>query len=81
MVYIADKDNHCIRRLVVKKAHVDTYAGVCGTPGFKDGVFGTNLLNSPELVGVDAEGYVFIYDAGNQYIRMVDQNGYMTTLI
>jgi hypothetical protein len=23
-------------------------------------------------VGVDAEGYIFIYDAGNQMIRMMD---------
>jgi hypothetical protein len=33
-------------------------------------------------VGVDALGYVFIYDAGNKYIRMVDPDtGIMSTLI
>ena len=33
------------------------------------------------MVGVDPEGYVFIYDAGNRYIRIVDLNGEMFTLI
>jgi len=39
------------------------------------------MLTRPELVGVDAEGYIFIYDAGNNYIRMIDLDGYMHTLI
>lgn len=43
------------------------------TKGFKDGPQGQNLLNSPEMVGVDAEGFLFIFDQGNDgYIRMVE---------
>ena len=38
-------------------------------------------MNSPELVGVDAEGVVFVLDAGNKYIRMITTDGYMRTLI
>jgi len=38
--FIADRDNHCIRILDVNKADISTYAGICGTPGFKDGVLG-----------------------------------------
>ncbi len=64
-----------MRRLEVDKKNVDTFAGVCGTKGFRDGPQGQNLLNSPEMVGVDAEGYLFIFDAGNYgYIRMVEPN-------
>lgn len=82
IVYIADSSNHCIRRLKIMETEVDTFAGICGKPGFVDGPFGTNQLNTPELVGVDALGYVFIYDAGNKYIRMVDPaTGSMSTLI
>jgi hypothetical protein len=80
-VYIADTGNHCIRRLVISKAHVDTFAGICGSPGFKDGPFGINQLKNPEMVGIDDNGIVFIYDAGNNYIRMVNADGYMKTLI
>lgn len=53
-VYIADSGNHCIRKLSVKQADVATVAGICGTPGFADGLFLTNMFNSPEMVGVDA---------------------------
>ncbi len=80
-VFIADRDNHCIRILDVNKADIQTYAGVCGTAGFKDGALGQNLLSSPDLVGVDAEGYLFIFDSGNKYIRMVNREGEMVTLI
>jgi hypothetical protein len=65
----------------VQETEVQTFAGICGTSGFSDGPEGSNLLNTPELVGVDALGYVFIYDAGNNYIRMVDPDGVMSTLI
>mmetsp|Transcript_24676 Transcript_24676/g.38386 ORF Transcript_24676/g.38386 Transcript_24676/m.38386 type:complete len:241 (+) Transcript_24676:734-1456(+) len=64
--------NHCIRRIVAKQANVDTFAGICGVAGFKDGVFGQNLLNKPELVGTDHNGTLYIYDSGNQYIRVVN---------
>lgn len=30
IVYIADMGNHCIRRIVIKLANVDTFAGMCG---------------------------------------------------
>jgi len=30
------------------------------------------LLNEPELVAADANGTVYIYDSGNNYIRIVD---------
>jgi len=61
---------------------VETFAGSCGEPGFKDGPEGTNRLRSPELVGVDAYGTLFIFDKGNDYVRMVDTTTrYMTTLL
>lgn len=40
IVYIADSGNHCIRRILIKQANVDTFAGTCGQKGFKDGIFG-----------------------------------------
>lgn len=55
-VYVADTGNHWIRKISLGSSNVDTVVGVCGTPGFKDGPLGTNLLNSPELVSVDKEG-------------------------
>lgn len=79
-VYVADTGNHCIRRISLSTSHVETIAGICGTPGFLDGPYTNNLLNSPELVSVDSQGYVFIFDDGNNYVRMMDLNGDLYTL-
>lgn len=40
IVYISDTGNNCIRRIKVKLRNVDTFAGLCGESGFKDGLFG-----------------------------------------
>ena len=34
VAFIADSGNHCIRKINVRQAHVSTYAGICGNPGF-----------------------------------------------
>lgn len=72
IAYIADTNNHCIRQLTVETSFVSTVAGICGSPGLKDGALTVNQLRYPSMVGVDAYGYVFIYDAGNGMIRMMD---------
>ena len=81
IAYIADSANHCIRLLSVASAYVSTVAGVCGEPGLVDGLYSVNKLNRPEMIGVDAEGNLFIYDAGNQLIRLMDTTGFMHTMI
>ena len=80
-MYIADSGNHCIRRLNVALRNVDTVAGVCESPGYKDGPFSINKLNRPTTIGMDMQGKMFIYDSGNRKIRMLDPDGYMHTLI
>ncbi len=37
ILYIADKSNHCIRKVNLTSLVSSTYAGLCGEPGFKDG--------------------------------------------
>ncbi len=48
---------------------------------FVYGVYTANKLNRPELVGVDPNGYLFIFDAGNEVIRMMEPSGIMNTMI
>ena len=81
MVYIADAGNHCIRRIIVRQANVDTVAGVCGQPGYSDGVFSVNKFNRPSMIGMDKIGNMFIFDSGNKKIRMMDTNGEVFTLL
>ena len=71
-VYIADTDNSCIRA-VSPDGTIDTFAGVCGTPGF-DGDFGPAdeaLLDRPFGVSVDNDGAVYISDTYNSVVRKV----------
>ena len=58
-----------------------TVGGTCGTSGFMDGPLGVNKLSSPDMVGVDTLGNIFVMDSGNKYIRMISTKGRMYTLI
>lgn len=49
--------------------------------GFKDGRLGVSLLNEPTNIGVDALGTVFFNDSGNVYLRIIDTDGNVKTLL
>ncbi|MDD9998867.1 MAG: hypothetical protein OXQ89_14085 [Rhodospirillaceae bacterium] len=68
-VYIADQNNHRIRR-IAPDGIMDTVAGT-GSAGFGgDGGPATEAaLNRPSGVAVDAAGRVYVADAGNNRVR------------
>ena len=70
-VYIADSDNHCIRK--VSAGNISTVAGIGGSNGYAgDGGAATSAkLNKPVDVFVDANGNLFIADQDNHVIRVV----------
>ncbi len=72
-LYIADTGNQRIRKVDAEGA-IDTVAGT-GTPGYDEdgGPAVAAQLNAPVGVAVDAEGNVYIADAGNHRIRKVGQ--------
>ena len=69
ILYIADKSNHCIRKVNLQTLVSSTYAGVCGQPGFLDGPLSFNRFRRPDSIGVDVYGNLYVYDEGNGYIR------------
>jgi type IX secretion system substrate protein/NHL repeat-containing protein len=78
-LYIADAGNHCIRKvdaagIISTIAGIDS-AGYTGTPGLAD----TSRLDSPTAVAVDLAGNVYITDYGNNVIRKVDVDGFIST--
>jgi sugar lactone lactonase YvrE len=79
-LYIADSDNHRIRR-VSPNGVITTIAGT-GTGGFSgDGGQATSAqLSFPDDVAVDAAGNVYIADAGNHRLRKVSPSGVITTI-
>jgi streptogramin lyase len=69
-IYVAERDNHVIRKIEMKTGLISTVAGT-GKPGFGgDGGPGTRAsLNMPHAILVDRDGTLLICDLGNQRIR------------
>ncbi|KAA6461137.1 hypothetical protein DYQ86_12880 [Acidobacteria bacterium AB60] len=71
-IYIADSNNHRIRKITASTGNISTVAGN-GTAGFSgDGGPATSAeLNSPEGVARDSAGNIYISDFQNNRVRMV----------
>jgi sugar lactone lactonase YvrE len=69
-LYIAERDNHVIRKVEMKTGVISTVAGT-GTPGFSgDGGAGTRAqLRQPHSILFDRDGSLLICDIGNHRIR------------
>jgi sugar lactone lactonase YvrE len=79
-LYIADTDNHAIRR-VTANGIITTVAGT-GDAGFAgDGGPATAAkLNNPVAVAVDAAGNIYIADSSNYRVRRVTPAGMIDTV-
>ncbi len=71
-IYIADTDNHCIRK-VNTSGNISTVAGIGESPEYLgDGGLATSAnLRKPKGVFVDSAGNIFIADQENHVIRVV----------
>ncbi len=69
-IYIAERDNHVIRKVEMKTGMISTVAGT-GVPGFSgDGGPGTKAqLRQPHSILFDRDGTLLICDIGNHRIR------------
>jgi sugar lactone lactonase YvrE len=79
VVYVADKDNHTIRRISTDGT-VTTLAGLAGTSGSSDGVGSTARFFNPYGVAVDQAGNVYVGDRDNHAIRKISPDGRVRTV-
>jgi sugar lactone lactonase YvrE len=79
-LYVADTFNHRVRK-ITPEGMITTIAGT-GRAGFSgDGDLATRAeLRFPVAVAVDAEGRIYIADAGNNRVRRVDLDGTIVTI-
>jgi len=80
-IYIADKSNHRIRMVNASTGDISTIAGN-GTAEYSGdgGPAASASLNNPTGAAIDGSGNIYIADAGNNRIRMVDAStGNITT--
>jgi sugar lactone lactonase YvrE len=78
-VYVADKDNHTIRK-ITSSGVVTTLAGLACAPDAADRTRSAARFNKPSGVAVDGNGNLYVADTGNQTIRKITSNGVVTTL-
>jgi sugar lactone lactonase YvrE len=79
-LYVADTDNHTIRKIAASTGAVTTLAGLAGRSGSADGTGSAAKFNSPSGVAVDGAGNVYVADTLNHAIRKVGPTGVVTTL-
>lgn len=80
VLYVADTDNHCIRRINKENGETVTVAGTGSTSGNTDGFGVSALFNFPFGITNDGE-FLYIADTFNYTIRRVEiQTGKVITL-
>lgn len=72
-LYIAERDNHVIRKVDAKTHVISTVAGT-GVPGFSGdgGRAARAQLRQPHSIALDRNGRLLICDIGNHRVRYVD---------
>lgn len=79
IVYVADWQNHRIRKITLSDNVVSTFAG-SGAPGFSNGTTTAAQFYHPIDIAVDSSGMVYVADQGNNRIRKITPEGIVTTL-
>jgi len=75
-IFVADCWNHRIRKIC--KGMVSTFAG--SKQGFADGEASKAMLSYPTGLALDAERNIYVADWGNDRIRRVTPQGFVTTV-
>jgi DNA-binding beta-propeller fold protein YncE len=80
-LFVADTENHVIRRVDVASGAVSVIAGVLGSPGAVDAVGPDARFREPEGLALDDRGHLYIGDTDNNCIRMLAiGSGAVTTI-
>jgi len=79
-LYVADTNNHTIRKIVASTGAVTTLAGLAGSSGSVDGTGSAARFNNPSGVAVDGAGNVYVADTLNHTLRKVSSLGAVSTL-
>lgn len=74
---IADAGNNLIRK-ITPAGIVTTLAGN-GAAGWKDGVALQASFDKPSGIAIDKQGNIYIADAGNNRIRLINKDGIVST--
>ena len=70
-IYVADANNHCIRKINLATGYVSTHAGVAQSAGYVNGDALNAQFNKPMGLVLDSEGNLYVGDCENYAISRV----------
>lgn len=80
-IFVADTDNHCIRRIAAGTRAVTVFAGSGTAPsGNANGQGTAARFANPSDVVVAEDGNIYVSDTGNSLIRRITPSGNVSTL-
>lgn len=79
-VYVADEQDHTVRKITRDGAISVVLAGVSGQRGYANGRGEIARFAAPAGIAVDAQGVVYVSDRDNDAIRRIAPDGTVTTL-
>lgn len=80
ILYVADTNNHRVRKIVIATGEVTTLAG-SGQNGFRDGKGTDAVLSFPEYITMASNGKLFFSEVGSQRIKYLDpESGTVITI-
>ncbi|MFC1598244.1 IPT/TIG domain-containing protein [Patescibacteria group bacterium] len=80
VLYVADRDNHRIRKVNVRTGKVTTYAGT-GDNGYLDAKLKSAQLSYPEWITRGRDGNLYFSEVGSHRIRMIERSAGVTKLV
>lgn len=70
-LYVADRNNHCIRKIAMATGYVSTVVGIAGKAGFRNGTDKDAQFDNPIGLAIDSEDVIYVGDSENRAIRRV----------
>lgn len=70
-MYIADYENHCIRKIVMETGYVTTMAGIPQKAGYVNGTGDIAQFDHPYGLVLSKDGTLYIGDSNNRAIRRI----------
>ena len=78
-IYVADTNNHTVRRIAAADGTVSTVAGLAGVSGTTDGTGAAARFSQPAGIAFGPDGDLYVAEMSNHLIRRVTAAGVVTT--
>ena len=70
-LYVADRNNHCIRKIAMSTGYVSTVAGIAGKAGYRNGTDSDAQFDNPIGLAIGKDDVLYVGDSENRAIRRV----------